>query len=54
MNYFFLQDMKSCHDRNKGRKHPKIDPEVEKKIREFYREENEKFFSLINFRFDWN
>jgi len=43
-----------CLGKSKGRRHIRTPPEVQKLLREFYKKENEKFFQLINRRFNWD
>ena len=43
-----------CLAKSKGRTHPLVDPDVLRKVRQFFAPHNEKFFDLIdNHRFDW-
>lgn len=42
-----------CLGKSKGRVHPQVRPIVLQKLTEFYKPENEKFFAMINRRFDW-
>ncbi|KAE9421802.1 hypothetical protein Angca_003096, partial [Angiostrongylus cantonensis] len=42
-----------CLGRTKGRKHPKIRPEVLKRLKRFYDERNQLFFRMINRSFVW-
>lgn len=52
--YCVREDYKeSCLANSKGRPHPEINPVVIKKLRRFFRGHNEKFFKLVNQRFDW-
>lgn len=52
--YCIKQEVRNnCLNQSKGRKHPAVDPDVVKKLHEFYRPHNEKFFRRISRRFDW-
>uniref|UniRef100_A0A7E4ZZL0 Sulfotransfer_1 domain-containing protein n=1 Tax=Panagrellus redivivus TaxID=6233 RepID=A0A7E4ZZL0_PANRE len=42
-----------CLGKSKGRPHPKVSPATMRKLSDFYRTENEKFFNMINRRFNW-
>uniref|UniRef100_A0A914XZS1 Sulfotransferase domain-containing protein n=1 Tax=Panagrolaimus superbus TaxID=310955 RepID=A0A914XZS1_9BILA len=42
-----------CLGKSKGRQHPQVRPIVIQKLADFYRPENEKFFAMINRRFEW-
>ncbi|XP_051969110.1 heparan sulfate glucosamine 3-O-sulfotransferase 3B1-like [Xyrauchen texanus] len=42
-----------CLGKTKGRTHPKIDPEVIQKLREFYQPHNMKFYQLAGMDFGW-
>lgn len=42
-----------CLGRNKGRRHPQIDAQSLRELREFYRPFNEAFFRMIGERFGW-
>ncbi|XP_033645069.1 heparan sulfate glucosamine 3-O-sulfotransferase 1-like [Asterias rubens] len=42
-----------CLNSNKGREHPYVSPELMKKLQDYFRPYNEKFFKTINQRFDW-
>ncbi|KAK2145506.1 hypothetical protein LSH36_677g02018 [Paralvinella palmiformis] len=43
-----------CLAASKGREHPLIDSYVRDKLKQFFRPFNERFFELIQRRFDWN
>ncbi|XP_050403023.1 heparan sulfate glucosamine 3-O-sulfotransferase 5 isoform X2 [Patella vulgata] len=43
-----------CLSRSKGRKHPDIQPWIVNKLKEFFHPFNEKFFKMLDRRFDWN
>lgn len=47
-------DKQHCLGAKKGRKHPDIDPQVVKKLNSFYRPYNQKLFSMIGQKFDWD
>ncbi|XP_067285584.1 heparan sulfate (glucosamine) 3-O-sulfotransferase 3-like [Pseudorasbora parva] len=42
-----------CLGKTKGRTHPKIDPEVIRKLREFYQPHNLKFYQMAGMDFGW-
>ena len=42
-----------CLDSSKGRPHPKVDEDVIRKLKEFYRPHNQRFYSLVNQTFGW-
>ncbi|CAG5130270.1 unnamed protein product [Candidula unifasciata] len=44
----------SCLGDNKGRQYPRLDPFVEKRLYEYYREHNEQLFQLLGRRYSWN
>ncbi|KAJ8301417.1 hypothetical protein KUTeg_020404 [Tegillarca granosa] len=46
-------DSPKCLAKNKGRPHPVIRPDVVKKLHQYFRPLNEKFFLQIGKRFDW-
>lgn len=48
-----LATEQKCLDATKGREHPEVDPNVLRKLREYFRPYNEKFFEMIGRRFDW-
>lgn len=54
--FFCMRDRNSehCLGATKGRKHPKIDPHIVKKLNHFYHPYNKKLFSLIGREFDWD
>ena len=41
-------------ERSKGRKHPVVQENVLRLLRQFYRPHNERFFNMIGRTFDWN
>ncbi|ODM92994.1 Heparan sulfate glucosamine 3-O-sulfotransferase 5 [Orchesella cincta] len=42
-----------CLNDSKGRKHPNVDRRVIRKLREFYRPFNEKFYNMVGRDFGW-
>jgi [heparan sulfate]-glucosamine 3-sulfotransferase 3 len=42
-----------CLGNAKGRKHEKVDPQAIKRLRDFYRPFNEKFYQLTGINFGW-
>lgn len=42
-----------CLNKNKGRKHPEINPVVIKKLRKFYEPYNKYFYKLVGRKFSW-
>uniref|UniRef100_A0A0N5C9P8 Sulfotransfer_1 domain-containing protein n=1 Tax=Strongyloides papillosus TaxID=174720 RepID=A0A0N5C9P8_STREA len=42
-----------CLGKTKGRKHPRVKRAVTEQMKNFYKVENEKFFTLIRKRFNW-
>ncbi|XP_025111370.1 heparan sulfate glucosamine 3-O-sulfotransferase 5-like [Pomacea canaliculata] len=51
---YTLGEREQCLAESKGRKHPVIDSFVLKKLKDFFRNFNEKLFMRIGRRFDWN
>ncbi|GFR90372.1 sulfotransferase [Elysia marginata] len=51
--YPFYSRLPECLSEAKGVPHPKLRPEAEKLIYNFYRPYNEKLFQIIGKRFDW-
>ncbi|GMT35026.1 hypothetical protein PFISCL1PPCAC_26323, partial [Pristionchus fissidentatus] len=43
-----------CLGKTKGRPHPKVDEPVLKRLKRFYKPENDKLFSMIHQKFEWN
>ena len=43
----------NCLDDRKGRTHPEYSEEVRTLLQDFFRPQNERFFKMINRRFDW-
>ncbi|VDM78593.1 unnamed protein product [Strongylus vulgaris] len=42
-----------CLGKTKGRKHPRVQPEVLHRLKRFYKSENQKFFQMVNRSFAW-
>lgn len=42
-----------CLPKSKGREHPAVDPKVLKKLKSFFRKENENFYNLTGRTFPW-
>lgn len=42
-----------CLSETKGRKHPNIDPKIRKKLEDFYRPMNQKFYQMVGHEFGW-
>jgi hypothetical protein len=42
-----------CLGKSKGRTHPPVREDVVRRLEDFYRPENEKFFKMIHRRFHW-
>lgn len=42
-----------CLHRSKGRKHPRVEPQILRKLHEYFHEPNLKFFQLAGRTFDW-
>ena len=43
-----------CLGKDKGRRHPVVDPEALELLRQFYRPHNERFFAMTGVNFRWN
>lgn len=43
-----------CLDKSKGRPHPRIDPDILKRLRDFYRPFNAKFYQMCGRDFGWH
>uniref|UniRef100_A0A8C5KC76 Sulfotransferase n=1 Tax=Jaculus jaculus TaxID=51337 RepID=A0A8C5KC76_JACJA len=43
-----------CLHESKGRAHPRLDPELLRRLREYFHEPNKKFFKLVGRTFDWH
>ena len=50
---YISNNKRQCLPDRKGRKHPDMNPNVIKKLTEFYKDWNERFFKMIGRRFDW-
>lgn len=48
-----LQGRPSCLSATKGRTHPKIANEVERRLREFYRPFNQQLYNLTGVNYKW-
>jgi len=42
-----------CLSSSKGRPHPEIDPVVVNKLRQFFRQHNERFYQMVGVDFGW-
>ena len=42
-----------CLSQSKGRKHPEINPEIRKKLQDFFRPHNNKLYQMIGKNFQW-
>ena len=53
--FYCIQNMTSqkCLSASKGRKHPALSPDVARKLREFFRPLNQKFYNLVGRSFQW-
>ena len=47
------KEKKWCLHGGKGRKHPDLKPDTEKKLRDFFKPYNAKFFELVGQTFPW-
>ena len=51
---FYCAKSEGCVGGGKGiKKHPKMDPDVENTLRQYFKPYNEEFFSLIGRKFNW-
>ncbi|XP_058654098.1 heparan sulfate glucosamine 3-O-sulfotransferase 1 [Onychostoma macrolepis] len=53
--FFCLRDRRRerCLHGSKGRKHPRVAPEILRKLYDFFHEPNQKFFEMVGRTFDW-
>uniref|UniRef100_A0A8C1MHF0 Sulfotransferase n=1 Tax=Cyprinus carpio TaxID=7962 RepID=A0A8C1MHF0_CYPCA len=53
--FFCLRDRRRerCLHGSKGRQHPRIAPEILRKLYDFFHEPNQEFFQLVGRTFDW-
>lgn len=53
--FYCLRDRRRerCLHRSKGRKHPRVAPQILQKLYEYFHEPNQRFFQLAGRTFDW-
>lgn len=53
--FFCLRDRRRerCLHGSKGRKHPRVAPQILRKLYDFFHEPNQKFFEMVGRTFDW-